>query len=78
MLRRQAYIDGKKAAEGREWRHFRCKVRGYDKEGTEQIWVSAHACARDLGCSHVLVLNCLNHKLSARRAKGWTLEWIEE
>lgn len=31
MLRRQAYIDNRKAAEGREWRHFRCKVRGYDK-----------------------------------------------
>lgn len=33
--------------------------------------------ARQLGCSHVLVYNCLNRKLSAKRAKGWTLAWTD-
>lgn len=58
-------------------KHSGMRVRGV-KDGQTKEWDNARRCCNDLGCSHVLVLNVLNHKLSAKRAKGWTLEWIEE
>lgn len=42
--------------------------------GERHVFETGRACAEWLGCSHVLVYNCLNRRGSARRAFGWTLE----
>lgn len=47
------------------------------KDDEVQFFKNGYEAARFIGCSHVLVYNCLNGRLSAKRAKGWTLEWID-
>lgn len=47
------------------------------KDGVIKFFKNGYEAARFIGCSHVLVYNCLNMRLSARRARGWTLSWAE-
>ena len=46
------------------------------KDSETKYWANGIVCAEDLGCSHPLVYNSINHKQSARRAKGWDLRWV--
>jgi len=48
-------------------------VKAVSPAGKELVFKNGRDCARFLGCSHVLVYNCLNGRLSAKRARGWTL-----
>ena len=41
------------------------------RTGETRTWKNGIECARDLGCSHVLVYNALGHKV--RSAKGFVL-----
>lgn len=45
-------------------------------DGAVKYFKTGYECAQELGCSHVLVYNALNRKVSARRAKGWSLKWM--
>lgn len=47
------------------------------KDGETRVFKNGYICAESLGCTHVHVYKCLNGAGSARRCKGWTLEWIE-
>lgn len=51
-------------------------IKAVSPEGQAFVFKSGYDCARFLGCSHVLVYNCLNGKVSAKHAKGWTLSWV--
>jgi len=42
-----------------------------------EIAVNGYACARMIGCSHVLVYNVLSPDHWAKTAKGWSLAWVK-
>ena len=46
------------------------------KDNEVKYFKNGYVCAEELECSHVLVYNALNNKLSAKKAKGWSLEWV--
>lgn len=50
-------------------------IRG-EKDGVVKFWSNGMQAANDISCSHVLVYNVLNKRLSAVLAKGWTLRWV--
>ena len=60
---KNARHDGQiiKATKGDEVRYFR----------------NGREAARVIGVSHVLIYNCLNKRQSARRARKWSLEYID-
>lgn len=47
------------------------------KDGKTKYFRTGYAAARFIGCSHVLIYNCLNKRGSARLAMGWSLEWTD-
>lgn len=47
------------------------------KDKETLFFKNGYACAKALGCTPVLVYNAINNKLSARKAKGWNLEWVD-
>lgn len=62
------------------WRSTKRKdqiIKAVKFDGTVKYFKNGYDCAEYLDCSHVLVYNCLNGKLSAKRARGWTLKWVQ-
>lgn len=47
------------------------------KDGVVKYFKNGHQCSEYLDCSHVLVYNALNRRLSAATAKGWKLSWVK-
>ena len=47
------------------------------KGGITYYFNTGTEAAKKIGCSHVLVYNVINGKLSARKARGWSLRWVK-
>lgn len=47
------------------------------KNGETRYFKNGALCARELGCTRTLVYNAINHNGSAKKAKGWTLEYVQ-
>lgn len=64
----------------KNWRSAKHKnqiIRASKNGEKDRFFKNGITAAEQLGCSHVLVYNCLNGRLSAKRARGWTLEWAD-
>ena len=59
-----------------KWSSHTNQVIKAEKDGIVRYFKNGKHASVQLNCSHVLIYNAINHRSSAKRAKGWTLQWV--